>query len=110
MQSMLSIVVLVVAAVFEVSGDAIIRRGMQGGGIALIVLGAAILAAYGIVVNFLGWDFSRLLGVYVAVFATAAVLAGRFLFHETVPISTWTGLAVIVLGGLIIQYGPSLSR
>jgi small multidrug resistance family-3 protein len=110
MQSVLSIGVLVLAAVFEVAGDAVIRRGMDGGGIALIVSGAVMLAVYGVVVNSLGWDFSRLLGVYVAVFAVAGVLAGRYAFHDAVPGSTWVGLAVIVVGGLIIQLGPGLAK
>ena len=51
------------------------------------------------------WDFSRLLGVYVAVFAVVSVLFGRFLFQEVVPTSTWIGLGVIVIGGAVIQFG-----
>jgi len=51
------------------------------------------------------WDFSKLLGVYVAVFALVSVLAGRFVFKDIVPLSTWLGLAVIIAGGLVIQFG-----
>ena len=54
------------------------------------------LAGYGLVVNLVTWDFSRLLGVYVAVFALVSVLAGRFWFREAVPASTWVGLGLIV--------------
>jgi small multidrug resistance family-3 protein len=102
--------VLLLAAVFEVAGDAVIRQGLRSGVIVLVVLGFLMLGTYGIVVNQLGWDFSRLLGVYVAVFAAVAVLTGRFVFGETVPASTWIGLAIIVLGGLVVQLGPVLSR
>jgi small multidrug resistance family-3 protein len=63
------------------------------------------LAIYGLVVNLVRWDFSRLLGAYVAVFALASVLAGRFWFREAVPPSTWIGLGMILLGGLVIQVG-----
>ncbi len=63
---------------------------------------------YGVVVNTVQWDFSRLLGVYVAVFALVSVLAGKFLFGEAVAGSTWLGLAVIVAGGMCIQFGPAL--
>jgi len=108
--SLLTILILITAAAFEVAGDAIIRRGLRGGGLALILIGFAVLGTYGVVVNLIGWDFSRLLGVYVAVFATVAVLVGRFVFQEVVPASTWTGLAVVVIGGLIIQFGPSLAK
>jgi len=44
------------------------------------------------------------------VFAVVSVLAGRFVFRETIPASTWAGLAIIVIGGAVIQVGPSLGR
>jgi len=97
--------VFLAAAVLEVGGDAIIRRGLYGSGIVLITLGFLMLGCYGIVVNTVRWDFSKLLGVYVAVFALVSVLCGRFLFKEQVPASTWIGLSVIIIGGLVIQFG-----
>ncbi len=97
--------VFVVAALLEVGGDAVVRRGLRGRSALWIVLGCAILGLYGIVVNSVHWDFSRLLGVYVAFFAVVSVLLGRFFFCEHVPASTWCGLALIVLGGLVIQFG-----
>ena len=97
--------IFVAAALLEVSGDAVIRKGLRGSGIALIGGGFVMLGCYGLVVNILRWDFSRLLGVYVAVFAVVSVLAGRFAFGENVPASTWIGLAIIVTGGLVIQFG-----
>ncbi|HEX9079055.1 MAG TPA: hypothetical protein VF795_05665 [Desulfuromonadaceae bacterium] len=98
----------VAAAALEVGGDAVIRKGLWGKNLLLLCLGAAMLAFYGVAVNLVRWDFSRLLGVYVAVFATVAVLFGRFFFREQIPASTWLGLCVIILGGLIIQFGPSV--
>lgn len=108
--SLIAGLVLLLAAVFEVAGDAVIRKGLRGGGLLVIVIGFVMLGTYGIVVNQLGWDFSRLLGVYVAVFAAVAVLAGRFVFGESIPVSTWAGLAVVIVGGLIIQFGPALAK
>jgi len=98
----------IAAAVLEVAGDAVIRKGLRGSGIALIAAGFAMLGCYGLVVNSLRWDFSRLLGVYVAVFAVVSVLAGRVVFSEVVPAPTWVGLAIIVAGGLVIQFGAAL--
>ena len=100
--------VFIAAAILEVGGDALIRKGLRGSGLALIVAGFVALGCYGLVVNIVRWDFSRLLGVYVAVFAVISVLAGRVVFRENVPVSTWIGLAVIVAGGLIIQFGAGL--
>jgi drug/metabolite transporter superfamily protein YnfA len=98
-------IVFFAAAILEVGGDAVIRRGLRGGIVWFIVLGFVTLGCYGVVVNTVKWDFSRLLGVYVAVFAVVSVLTGRFVFKETVPPSTWIGLAIIVLGGAVIQAG-----
>ena len=102
--------VFIAAAILEVGGDALIRKGLRGSGLALIVAGFVALGCYGLVVNIVRWDFSRLLGVYVAVFAVISVLAGRVVFRENVPVSTWIGLAVIVAGGLIIQFGAGLRQ
>lgn len=84
------------------------RRGVRGGGLIFIVGGALILGCYGWMVNVVKWDFSKLLGVYVAVFAIVAIIVGRFCFKENVPVATWLGLAFIVVGGLIIQFGTPI--
>lgn len=97
--------VFLAAALLEVGGDAVIRKGLRGNSWPLIVAGFATLGGYGLMVNVIRWDFSRLLGVYVAVFAAVSVLAGRFVFQESIPASTWVGLALIVAGGLVIQFG-----
>jgi len=97
--------VFVGSALLEVGGDAVVRKGLRGYNIVLIVVGGLMLAGYGLLVNTVRWDFSRLLGVYVAVFALVSVLFGRFVFGEEVPLSTWAGLAIIIVGGMVIQFG-----
>jgi small multidrug resistance family-3 protein len=96
------------AAVLEVGGDAVVRKGLRGGGLRVIFLGAAMLGFYGVVINTVKWDFSRLLGVYVAMFALVSLLFGRLVFKENASISTWIGLSVIIAGGLIIQFGDNI--
>jgi multidrug transporter EmrE-like cation transporter len=93
------------AACLEMAGDAVVRRGLRGGGWTWVLGGCAALASYSLLVNSVRWDFSKLIGVYVAFFALASVLCGRFVLRENVPPSTWLGLAVIIAGGLIIQFG-----
>ena len=101
----LNLLVMGLAATFEVGGDALIRKGLRGSGPILVVVGFLVLGAYGIAVNLLDIDFSKLLGAYVGLFALVSVGAGRYLFRETVPWSTWLGLAVILSGSLIIHVG-----
>src|SRR5215831_12989906 len=93
------------AATLEVGGDAVIRHGLRGSKLALVLAGCTVLATYGLLVNSLKWDFSKLLGVYVGYFACVSVLVGRFLLHEKVPTSTWFGLSLIIAGCSIIQFG-----
>ncbi len=97
--------VFIGAAILEVGGDAVVRKGLRGSGLVFIMAGFAMLGCYGVVVNLVKWDFSKLLGVYVAVFALVSILAGRFVFRESIPSATWAGLAVIICGGMIIQFG-----
>lgn len=99
-----SVLVLVAAAALEVGGDALVRKGLRGAGAALVVAGMVVLGVYGLVVNLLNVDFSRLLGAYVGVFAVVSVAAGRLIFHERVPTSTWIGLAIVLTGSLVIQF------
>ncbi|MDR3404878.1 MAG: hypothetical protein P4L99_20405 [Chthoniobacter sp.] len=97
--------IFVAAALLEVGGDALIRKGLRSQGVGLIVIGFLVLGAYGLVVNMVKWDFSKLLGVYVAIFAAVSILFGHFVFKENIPLATWIGLGVIVAGGMIIQFG-----
>jgi len=97
--------VFIGAALLEVGGDAMIRKGLHKTSLLFIVMGFVILGCYGLTVNMVRWDFSRLLGVYVAVFAFISVLFGLLIFKETIPVSTWAGLAIIMVGGMVIQFG-----
>lgn len=97
--------IFVLAAVLEVGGDAIIRRGLRTRGLIIIMAGMAILGFYGLTVNMVKWDFSKLLGVYVAIFAVVSFLFGRFIFLENIAASAWFGLLLIIAGGLVIQFG-----
>jgi small multidrug resistance family-3 protein len=96
------------AAVLEVGGDAVVRKGLRGSSLIIILIGFAMLGSYGVVVNTVKWDFSKLLGVYVAIFAIISILFGRFIFEENIPNTTWIGLIVIVCGAMIIQFGERI--
>ncbi len=100
--------VFIGAAILEVGGNAVVRKGLRGSGLLIILAGCVMLGCYGLVVNMVKWDFSKLLGVYVAIFALIGILFGRFVFNENIPTATWMGLIVIIGGGLIIQFGNQI--
>jgi small multidrug resistance family-3 protein len=105
MRKTIEVCVMLLAATCEVGGDALIRSGLRGRGWAVVALGFATLGAYGIVVNLLPVDFSKLLATYVAFFAIVSVVFGKVVFRDEVPLSTWLGLAVILAGSAIVQFG-----
>ena len=100
-----AILVFVGAAALEVLGDALIRKGMRGSGVVVVAIGMAVLGAYGVVVNLLDLDFSRLLGAYVGIFAVVSVIIGRWMFKDQIPVSTWIGLAIILAGSMVVHLG-----
>ena len=99
--------IFITAAALEVGGDAMIRAGLRGRGALLILAGFLALGTYGLVVNLVKWDFSRLMGMYVALFAVVSVVVSLLVFKETIQTGTWTGLFLIVAGGLVIQLTQS---
>ena len=68
-------------------------------------MGCGTLGCYGLLVNSVNWAFAKLLGVYVGFFALVSILFGKFVLGETIPPSNWLGLALIILGGMVIQFG-----
>lgn len=103
--TVLAWLIFIAAALLEVGGDVIIRQGLLSNNLSTIIVGCLMLACYGLCVNLVKWDFSKLLGVYAAVFALISILSGRFIFKENISTLTWTGLAIMLLGALTIQIG-----
>ena len=97
--------IFIAAAILEVGGDAAVRHGLRGRRLVFIIAGFVALSCYGLVVNSVKWDFSRLIGVYVGFFVLVSLLVGRFVLKEEIPVSTWCGLGLIIAGGLVIQFG-----
>jgi small multidrug resistance family-3 protein len=97
---------IAVAASLEALGDSYFQTGVhrsQGWArLAAFVAGAAVLAAYGLVVNTPRWDFGRLIGVYVAVFFLMAQVLNRVRFGQTPGAPVYAGGALIVAGSLVM--------
>jgi len=101
----IQLVIMCVAAIFEVGGDALIRRGLTGGGIAFVVLGFLVLGSYGVVVNLSGLDFTRMIGVYIGWFTLVSMLFGRYVFGDRSSGTMWLGVGLVLLGSVVIQVG-----
>jgi drug/metabolite transporter superfamily protein YnfA len=92
--------VLIAAAVLEIGGDALVRRGLESRAW-MFALGAASLVIYGVVVNRGGLDFGRLMGVYIAVFFVISQIVTMIIYRELPALRMIVG-TFIVVGGLTI--------
>ncbi len=95
--SLWGVVLLVSAALLEVAGDAAMRAGLRGRAWGFL-LGAALLAAYGLLVNQPALPFNRLLGTYIAVFFAVSQLVAFVAFGERPTPSLFAGGALMALG------------
>ena len=107
MKTGVAVLLLLVAAVLEAGGDALMRGALHAPSgssrkTLLFLAGAVVLFAYGYVVNAPSWDFGRLLGIYVVFFFVVAQLIGWLVFHQTPAPAVLYGGALIVAGGVII--------
>lgn len=92
--------ILVMAAVLEVAGDALVRGGLQRRGGWLMLAGALTLATYGFLVNLTKLDFSRLMGLYIVAFFLVAQATAILFFGETPGRGVVVGGALVCLGGV----------
>jgi drug/metabolite transporter superfamily protein YnfA len=94
-----------VAAILEVGSNAVVRAGLRGRTWLLIVLGGLGLAGYGVIVNLFPMDFSKVLPSYIVFFALVSLAFGHLVFREAIPVSTWLGVGVMLVGSAIVQFG-----
>lgn len=108
MNLFVALLTLLLAAVLEAGGDAIVRTGLHSQSVALraglFVGGAAVLFAYGWVVNAPPWDFGKLLGVYVALFFLVAQVINLAAFGVRPDLPILVGGAMIMGGGMVITF------
>ena len=101
-----AVVVLLIAALLEAGGDAIVRGGMHRQGhasrLTLFVLGACVLFAYGWVVNAAPWNFGELLGLYVVFFFVVAQAISWIAFGQPPSRAVFLGGLLVISGGIVI--------
>ncbi len=102
MRIVVTLAILVGAAVLEAGGDALIRMGLHGLRF-WILAGALALAAYGIIVNLGTLDFGRLMGVYIVVFFIVSQVIAAAVFHQLPARGTLLGGTLIVIGGAVMM-------
>ncbi len=102
------LLLLIVATILEVSGDALVRMAIFNHAgllrLALFAAGATLLLGYGTFLNLAPLEFGQVVGLYIA---TLFVVwqAINFLFFRSLPtLPILAGGALIVAGGLVVTY------
>ncbi len=99
---------LVIATALEVTGDALIRKGIYDHAgiwrIALFLAGMALLTGYGTFLNLAPLEFGEVVGLYIATLFVMWQLI-NFLFFRSLPtVPVMLGGVLIVAGGLIVSF------
>jgi drug/metabolite transporter superfamily protein YnfA len=95
---------LLSAAVLEVAGDALIRAGLKGKAALLMIAGAAVLVAYGFMVNLTHLDFGRLMGIYIVLFFVVAQTVSVACLGERLTAPVIAGGCLIIAGGALMTF------
>jgi len=102
------VVLLLIATVLEVSGDAAVRSAIYNHAgfirLGLFLAGAALLFGYGSLLNLAPLDFGRVVGLYIATLFVVWQIINFIAFRTTPTLPIVAGGTLIVAGGSIVTY------
>ncbi len=102
------LVLLVIATVLEVSGDAIVRMAIfQHAGAAragFFLAGAVLLFGYGCFLNLAPLEFGRVVGLYIATLFVVWQFINFFAFKTLPTLPILAGGTLIIAGGAVISF------
>ena len=106
MEKCIVLSLLLVATTLEAGGDAVVRVGLhhQATGVRmalLLLLGGIMLFCYGVVLNQAPFDFSRLIGAYVATFFVVGQVINLVAFGASLSTPVLAGV-LIIIGDVVI--------
>ena len=108
MKNLYPLIFILIATIFEVSGDAIVRMAIYNYSgpirIGLMLFGGVLLYLYGFSLNLAPVEFGQVVGLYIAtLFVVWQVI--NFLVFQTMPsLPTIIGGLFVVAGGVITTF------
>jgi small multidrug resistance family-3 protein len=101
------LILLLIAATLEVSGDAVVRMAIHNHvgrfRIGLLVAGAALLLGYGSFLNVAPLDFGRVVGHYIAMLFVVWQAINLIVFRSLPTVPILVGGVLVIAGGAIIS-------
>jgi len=108
MQNLHPVVFLLVATLLEVTGDALIRKGMYDHTgamrLGLLLLGAALVFGYGFTLNLAPLEFGQVVGLYIATLFVVWQAINFIAFRSLPTVPILIGGTLIITGGLLITF------
>jgi hypothetical protein len=102
------VVFLLIATMLEVSGDALIRKGIYNNTglarLALLLIGAALVFGYGVSLNLAPLEFGQVVGLYIATLFVVWQIINFVAFRTLPSLPNLVGGALIIAGGLIVTF------
>lgn len=99
---------LIAATTLESTGDAFVRRGLFDRTgltrIGVLLIGAALLFGYGVMLNLAPQPFERVVGLYIATLFVVWQIISYVAFRAVPTPPILIGGALIVIGGLIVSF------
>jgi small multidrug resistance family-3 protein len=100
--------ILLIATMLEVSGDAVVRKSIFGhAGLirgVLFLLGAVLLFGYGFTVNLAPLEFGQVAGLYIATLFVVWQIINAIAFRAIPTVPIFIGGSMIIAGGLIVSF------
>jgi hypothetical protein len=108
LQGVHPLILLVIATILEVSGDAVVRMAIYNHvgaiRIALFLGGAALLFGYGSFLNLAPIEFGRVVGLYIATLFVVWQVINFIAFRSIPSMPVWVGGGLVIAGGAIITF------
>jgi hypothetical protein len=108
LQGIPPLVLLIIATILEVSGDAVVRIGIYSHGgllrVGLLAAGGLLLLGYGSLLNLAPVEFGRVVGLYIATLFVVWQVINFVVFRSVPSVPILVGGALIVAGGLLVTY------
>jgi len=107
-QQLHPIIFILMATIFEVSGDAIIRMAIYKHSgmirLGLASMGAVMLFTYGVSLNMAPFEFGQVVGLYIAILFLVWQIINFIAFQALPTLPILLGGAFVVAGGMIITF------
>ena len=108
LQSIPVVILLLIATVLEVSGDAVVRIAIYNHAgqtrTVLFVVGAALLLGYGTFLNLAPLEFGQVVGLYLATLFIVWQVINFFAFRALPTVPIMVGGSLVIAGGAIITF------